>query len=134
MEDSPLANPHFPLPTRQLIPARSCTAQYRIGMTNGTGTPHSSLARKNRRVRPGGPTNSFQRLELHRLGRADVAIVRLNNGQTGRSESQHSAEKTKDSQNEHGDGNLRGQRKARKPAFILLTREIHSGLKWVEVD
>ena len=102
-------------------------------MTNGTGTPHSSLARKNRRLRPGGPTNSFQRLELHRLGRADVA-VRLNNGQTARPESQHSAEKTKNSQNEHGDGNLRGQRKAYKPAFILLTGEIHSGLKWVEVD
>lgn len=65
---------------------------------------------------------------------AEVAIVRLNNGQTARPESQHSAEKTKNSQNEHGDGNLRGQRKARKPAFILLTREIHSGLKWVEVD
>jgi len=44
MEDSPPANPHFPLPTRQLIPARSCTAQHRIGMTNATGTPHSSLA------------------------------------------------------------------------------------------
>jgi hypothetical protein len=33
-----------------------------------------------------------------------------------------------------GDGNLQIERKARKPAFILLTREMRSGLKWVEVD
>ena len=44
MEDSPLPIPIFLLPTRQLIPARSCTAQHRIGMTNGTGTRPSSLA------------------------------------------------------------------------------------------
>jgi hypothetical protein len=62
------------------------------------------------------------------------AIAGLNKDQTARPESQRSAEKTKNSQNEHGGGNLRGQRKAGKPAFILLTREIHSGLKWVEVD
>ena len=46
MEDSPRPIPIFLLPPRQLIPARSCTAQHRIGMTNGTGTPHSSLAVK----------------------------------------------------------------------------------------
>jgi hypothetical protein len=47
---------------------------------------------------------------------------------------QHNPKKTKKSQKEPGKGNLRGQRKAAKPAFILLTREIPSGLKWVEVD
>jgi hypothetical protein len=33
-----------------------------------------------------------------------------------------------------GTGIYEAKEKARKPAFILLTREIHSGLKWVEVD
>jgi hypothetical protein len=46
MQDPPLPIPIFLLRTRRLIPARSCTVQRQIGMTNGTGTPHSSLARK----------------------------------------------------------------------------------------
>ena len=44
MVDSSRPIPIFLLPTRQLIPARSCTAQHRIGMTNGTGTRHSRMA------------------------------------------------------------------------------------------
>jgi hypothetical protein len=33
-----------------------------------------------------------------------------------------------------GAGKLRGERKARKPAFISLTRGTQNGLKWVKVD
>ena len=82
MEDSPLPIPIFLLPTRQLIPARSCTAQHRIGMTNGTGTPHSSLARNEPMGSPWRTNRFFQTIGIHRFGHADDAIAGLNNCQT----------------------------------------------------
>src|SRR5262245_20022781 len=97
-------------------------------MTNGADAS-SSPARKDRRVRLGGPTNPFQLREFHLLGHADLAIVRLNNAKIPRSQNQYYAEKPKTLKTSTGTGIYEGQRKADKPTFILLTREIHSGLK-----
>jgi len=92
------------------------------------------LARKDAWVGLGGPNNFFQRPGLDRLGHADGEIARLNDRQRPFRKVGTMPKKRKNSQNERGDGNLRARRKAGEPAFILLTREIHSGLKWVEVD
>ena len=59
----------------------------------------------------------------------------LNNGQTRPSRKSAQRQKSEETlKTSAGTGIYEAERKAGKPAFILLTREIHSGLKWVEVD
>jgi hypothetical protein len=79
-------------------------------------------------------SNKFsQRRGLHRLGHAGGAIVRLNNGRRPPKKSAQ-RKKRRTLKTGAGTGIYEAKEKPTKPAFILLTCEFHSGLKWVEVD
>ena len=88
-------------------------------MTNGSDGI-SSLARKDREFALPVQQILSNCGNSHLLDHADRAIVQLNNAETVRPESRHGAEKARSSQNEHGDGNLRGQKKSRQTGIYFI--------------